>query len=276
MFFATVANADVVKLNSTNAVTLNDYVTNDSVQRVVNHAKQLDQNFPDAGPIYLVLHSGGGSVDAGIEMINNLKSLKRPVHTITILAASMAFHTVQALGTRYIIPMGTLMQHKAKGGLYGEFPDGNLDSQFKYWSERIRALELVTATRAHYPAKALTAKFDNEYWCNAKDCIKERFADKYATAECDASLAGTTEVQNKKYVELQGGAVGKLVVTMTYAACPLQTSPLDVDVKVYGMDGTVLTGGFNPDMKKRINDVIEGIINPSPVMWFKNKEELAF
>lgn len=263
------AKAEGLVLNEKNTVSLNDYVTDESVQRVVMKARELDRLYPDAGPIYLVIHSGGGSIEAGIELINNLKVLHRPVHTVTIFAASMAFHTVQSLGIRYVVPMATLMQHKAKGGFQGEFPNGSVDSQFTFWSRRVSLLEGDTAKRAHYPQADLARKFDNEYWCNAQDCIKERFADKLVSPECDESLSGTYKIENKKYVDLAGGGIGKMTVTVEFAKCPLQTGPIGVDIQVTDLAGNPINSVMTKaNFKAEIDEMLNSVGDITPRMWF--------
>lgn len=254
-----------IVLNATNTVTLNDYVYDQSVELVIQKARQLDREFPNAGPIYLVLHSGGGSIQEGINLIRNLKSLKRPVHTITLFAASMAFHTVQALGTRYVAPMSTLMQHKAKGGFQGEFPDGNIQSQLDYWVKRVNDLQAVTAKRSGKSVDVLNRKFDNEYWCNAADCIKEGFADELAEVSCDDSLASTWIKENKQYTPTPTGGISKLVISMEYSKCPLETTPISVNVSLTDLAGNnILSSSVKFDINGYLNDVF--LANPKS--WF--------
>lgn len=272
MFFTTnlfAQSSNEIILNSTNTISLNDYVNSESAQKVFLDARALDLAYPNAGPIYFVIYSGGGSINAGIEMINNLKTIKRPIHTVTIFAASMAFHTVQALGKRYILPFGTLMQHKAKGGFQGEFPDGNIDAEFAYWSARIKTLDAVTAKRTGRPQAELARKFDNSYWCNAQECVTEKFADITATAKCDASLNGTYKVFEKKFVEMAGGAMGRLVVTTTYSMCPLMTAALDVKVSVTDLKGNEISSeGLKSKFKSEIEYLMQSKSKIIPRMWF--------
>ncbi len=86
------ANNKVI-LTKDNTIVMNKVFTGASVANLANQAKNLDASAPSADPIYLVINSPGGSIDAGIELIENLSSLNREVKTINLWSASMGFHT---------------------------------------------------------------------------------------------------------------------------------------------------------------------------------------
>lgn len=219
-----------VVLTEDNTIWMNDYFESTTVAKTVARAKELDARLLSKEPIYLVVSSGGGSTDAGLELINNLKNLNRPVHTITDFAASMGFQTVQGLGTRYILSTGTLMSHKARGGFWGEFP-GQLDSRYGFWLKRVNEMDkiAVARTKGKHTLKSYKALIENEYWCQGQDCINEGFADKVVNASCDKSLTGTRQA-NEKFI--WGGAAIELV--WTFDKCPLNTGELDFEVYVNG------------------------------------------
>jgi len=219
-----------VTLTADNTIWLNDYIDSDTVAKVVNRAKELDSRLPSKEPIYFVLNTGGGSIDAGIEMIENLQNLNRPVHTIVGFAASMGFQTVQGLGSRLILKNGTLMSHKARGGFYGEFP-GQLDSRYVYWLKRVATINKVTVarTKGKHTLKSYESLIENEYWCDGQECINQGFADVIVNAKCDKSLTGT---RKDNYKIIWGGAAIELI--WTYDKCPLNTGELDFQVLVDG------------------------------------------
>src|SRR5277367_1333200 len=78
-----------VVLTKDNVITVNDPIFEDTVANVISKAKEMDARIKSSDPIYLVLNTPGGEIDAGLEMIENLGSLRRPVHTISIFSASM-------------------------------------------------------------------------------------------------------------------------------------------------------------------------------------------
>lgn len=232
LFMATVVSAKdkEIVLTDDNTIWMNDYFDSTTVSKTVARAKELDARLKSKEPLYLVISSGGGSIEAGLEMIDNLKNLNRPVHTITTFAASMGFQTVQGLGKRYIISTGTLMSHKARGGFYGEFP-GQLDSRYGFWLKRVEAMEKVAVARTggKHTLKSYKSLIENEYWCQGKECISEGFADEVVNASCDKSLQGTRTTSEKF---LWSGAAIEL--QWTFDKCPLNTGELDFEVYVNG------------------------------------------
>lgn len=219
-----------ITLTSDNTITINGPVSSEITTKVLEAAKELDARVPVNEPIYLVLNTPGGYVDDGVEAIELLRGLKRPVHTITIFSASMGFHMVQGLSKRYILRDGTLMSHKASGSFSGEFP-GQLDSRYLYYLKRIGKLDerVVARTDKKYTLKQYRTLIENEYWCDGEDCVKAKFADAVVRAECDQSLKGR-RVEAQKII-LMGHAA---VLQFEFSKCPLITGLLDVNVFVDG------------------------------------------
>lgn len=230
---ATVAaksTATRIILNKDNVITLNDVIDSDTVSKTLMDIKALDARMPSGDPIYLVLNSPGGSIDAGIELIERLQNLNRKVHTINLFSASMAFQTAQGLGDRLVTQDGTMMSHKARGGFYGEFP-GQLDSRYSYYLKRVNRLDgrVVARTGGKHTAKSYAALIENEYWCDGKECVDQGLADRVVTATCDKSLDGQ---RKDTYKFLFFGQ--RIVVDLISDACPLNTGILDVEVSVNG------------------------------------------
>jgi ATP-dependent Clp protease protease subunit len=207
-------------LNSDNTIILDDEVNDETVARVTHKAQQMDSKLKSGDPIYLVLYTPGGSIQAGLEMITMLKGLNRPVHTVTLFAASMGFQTVQGLGTRYITPFGTLMAHKARGQFSGEFP-GQIDSRYVYYIKRLNELDRITVSRSggKLTEKSFKELYADEVWIDGFDAKNYGLADQVVTIKCDASLNGTRD----NILNFMGFSI-KLVLS----ACPLIMGPLEI------------------------------------------------
>lgn len=220
-----------IVLTKDNVLVMNTYFDSTSVARVAARAKELDSILPSKEPLFLVIDSGGGSIDAGIELIQNLNTLNRPIHTLTIFAASMGFHTVQGVnGLRLVTKTGTLMSHKARGGFSGEFP-GQLDSRYSYYLKRVQNLDkgIVARTKGKHNAQSYASLIENEYWCDGDDCKKQGFIDYTVLATCDKSLAG-----NKAEIERFIFMGVPVEIHLVFAACPTITGILEVNVLMNG------------------------------------------
>ncbi len=233
-FFATAANnpeKTKVTLTSSNTVVMDSVFSDTSVAKVLLAARELNNELSSGKPIYLVISSPGGSIEAGLELIDNLNALGRTVHTVTLFSASMGFQTVQGVpGTRYITSTGTLMSHKASGGFEGEFP-GQVDSRYQYYLRRIGKLDEQTVARSRglLTLESYRALYENEYWCEGQDCVDKGLADEAVLVACDKSLDGTKE--STYAFSFLGRDVE---VQLTKAACPTITGVLDQVVNVNG------------------------------------------
>lgn len=206
-----------IVLTADNTLKMSYVFYDDTIGRVALKAIQLDARLASKEPLYLVLDTPGGSIDAGISLINTLKNLNRSVDTVTIFSASMGFQTVQGLGKRYIIENGTLMSHKARGGFYGEFP-GQLDQRYTYYLNRVFNLDKIAANRSGMSLSAYHALIENEYWCEGKKCVKDKFADAIVSVSCDKTLSGKEKVLWGRFYD---SMLNKIEIIDVYANCPL-------------------------------------------------------
>jgi len=224
LFLSLSVNAKELKLTADNTVVLRQSFNSSSVTALKQDLLKLNANLKSGYPIYLVLYSPGGSIQKGLELFEFVKGLNRPVHTVTIFAASMGFQTVQSLGKRYILKYGVLMSHKARGGFSGEFGGGlsQLDSRYGMWLKRIDMLDKVTVARTNgkQTLKSYRASYDNELWLNGPEAVEKGYADAIATVSCDTTL---TSKKTEQVFDL-----GFFRVNVTFSGCPLITSPLAI------------------------------------------------
>jgi ATP-dependent protease ClpP protease subunit len=192
------------------------YIAKKQVEIFEKHAK-LSFN----RPLYLVLDTPGGSVIDGMLFLDSLKSLKRPIHTITIFAASMGYQFVQNLDTRYILPSGTLMSHRgAIGGLSGQVP-GELNSRLAYFEYVLNQMNVTASKRTKIPLKQYEASIINELWVSGHDAVAKRHADFVVNVICDKSLSGTYK---QEFMSLFGP------IEVNFSKCPLISQPVSVDL----------------------------------------------
>jgi len=214
-------------LSERNTVSLRTAFTSSSVSSVVAQILEKDRFLNKKEPIYLVLDTPGGSVGAGLDLIEAIKGLDREVRTVTTFAASMGFITAQSLGRRYITETGVLMSHRARGGSRGQIP-GELNTRVNFWTSYLKAVDKKVAKRLGISADELLKKHYDEWWMYGKQAVRNKAADKVIKVRCGQSLTGT-------YQETVRTLFGKLNVT--WSRCPLVKAPIKInrDFSAWGM-----------------------------------------
>lgn len=220
-------NAKDVILTNSNTIVLNDQVDSASVSQVMQEVQKLDSTIKSGEPIYLFLNTPGGSIQDGLELMEYLNSINRPIHTITLFAASMGFQIVQSQGSRLILKNGILMSHEASGGVRGSFSDGNsqLDSRYRLWLARILELDVQTVKRTNgkQTLKSYRESYKNELWLTGTQAVEQGYADEVVTAKCSKEMTGTRDTK----INFMGADI-----LISYSQCPLNTNPLSIELLV--------------------------------------------
>src|SRR5271165_2786768 len=101
------SSEEVVTLSKSNTLVLSDEINGENAAAVIYKAKELNSiHFSGKKPIHLFLNTPGGSIQTGLELIETLHGIGRPVDTITLFSASMGFQIAQNLGERMILKNG--------------------------------------------------------------------------------------------------------------------------------------------------------------------------
>ncbi len=225
-----------VTLTEQNTLILNSEVGGESVSAVISKAKELDTAMTGIGfkesatgkkPLYLFLNTPGGSIQAGLELIEALKGIGRPVNTVTLFAASMGFQIAQNMDTRYIIKNGVLMSHRAMGGFEGQFGGEGLsqiDNRYALWKSRTEEMDAQTVSRSggKQTMASYQHQYSNEMWLTGHQSVDQGYADKVVTVKCDISLAGVTTHETL--------LMGLFKVQYDLDKCPINTSPMNIRV----------------------------------------------
>lgn len=220
-----------IQLSKENSVSLRDVVHSGSVSKVIQELAKKETN--DESVIYLVLDTPGGSVFAGIDLINYLKAYKKPVHTITSFAASMGFQIAQGnQGKRLISPTGVLMSHPMSGGMGGEMGDNmSMDRRHGFLKEIIKTmdLEVVARTNGKQTLESYQKEYDNELWTTGQNAVDLGYADEVSPFGCDSSLSESIDKHEyRSYL----GQVFSLQVKYELSSCPLISAVLRYEVAI--------------------------------------------
>lgn len=214
------ANERIV-LNSANTVIMRGPISGASATAVqMELVKQVLKRGAKKYPIYLVLDSPGGSIEAGFMFVEFAKHIPN-LHTISIFSASMASAIVESLsGDRLVTKNGTLMFHKAYAGIEGTVETGSLESFLSYIKKRVRALESTNAARMNLSLPKYKSLIANELWLDAEDSLRLKAADRAVDVVCTGELINATTQLN--IMSLFGA------VKMKFSGCPLFRVPFSV------------------------------------------------
>lgn len=207
-----------IVLNTSNTVVMRGPIGGGSVTSVqLELVKQVIKRGLKQYPIYLVLDSPGGSIEAGFMFVNFAKHIPN-LHTISIFSASMASAIVQELpGERLVTDNGTLMFHKAYAGIEGTVETGSLETQLWYIKKRVLKLETGNANRMLMSLADYKGLIANELWLDAEDSVRYRAADRIVDVVCSADLIKKTTTVS--VMSFFGQA------TYSFSACPLFRVP---------------------------------------------------
>lgn len=219
----------LIHLNKNNTLVLNEVVTQASVAQIMVQARKMDQAlFSGDEPMYLVLNTPGGDVEAGIALSRFINGLRRPTETITIFAASMGFQIAQQLKARHIVKNGTLMSHHAKGGVEGEFggqEPTQLGNRLAFFTKEIQELDeqTVRRTKGKQTLASYTHAYDHELWLSDETSVAQGYADDVVSVVCDKTIQGT-ETHKSEFMGIP--------VEYETDKCPLNTGILNVKMQV--------------------------------------------
>lgn len=256
---------DSVTLTDDNLLVLNSEVSGESVGAIIQKAKELDAKLSgrlgiSKQPIYLFLNTPGGSIQAGLEMIEALNGLGRKVNTITLFAASMGFQTVQNLGDRLILKNGVLMSHHAAGEIQGSFGGvhpSQMDNRYELWLDRIKELDEQTVKRTNgkQTYESYLTQYDKEMWLTGTKSVAQGYADRIVSIKCDKSLSGTT----KHKADFLG-----FTINYELDKCPLNTAPLNIGV---GMTAGMTQEYANHIKNQFLSNFEMKAVNPLPLSF---------
>jgi ATP-dependent protease ClpP protease subunit len=208
-------HAAPIKLTPDNTVVLRNEVNDDSISKLqVELAEKVIKRAGRGYTIYLVLDSPGGSIDSGLNFIEFAKNISN-LETITLFSASMAAGIVEALpGKRNILETGILMFHRAKGGVQGQFEDGELESRLTVYKKIVRRMEEANASRMCMSLSSYKDKVKDELWILGFEAVAAKAADAVVSIECSPELLAKGAVESFSIPGLGS-------INVKFNACPL-------------------------------------------------------
>jgi len=124
-------------------------------------------------PIKLYINSPGGVISDGLAIIDTMRNIKSPVHTIVFSeAASMGalILTAGEPGHRYALEHARIMIHQPLGGMRGKMSDMEIAmEQIKKAKKDV--VEILTETTGK-TAEQVEKDMEKDYWMYPKDAKK--------------------------------------------------------------------------------------------------------
>lgn len=192
--------------------------------------------------IIMVISSNGGSILAGMQLIQIMKDSGKNIKCVATTAISMAFVIFQACNERIVVESSILMQHVASMKTGGDFP--NVLSLITFLKNMINKMEVLQADRLGIPVNDFLSKTRNDWWLLGEDAVSEKAADKLVSVTCDSSLASKKIIKKVQFLFAS--------VEVTYSSCPLIESPIEVKIsKEYDLP----TEELQRDIEKFINSL---------------------
>lgn len=145
---------------------------------VIAQLRYLESENKDK-PITMFIQSPGGEVNAGWAIIDTMKSLKCPVHTIAIgMTASMAVTIFLngMKGERTVYEHTELLVHQPSGGCKGQISDMEINVKHGIKMKERLAKEYSELTGVEL--KKMIEMMDRDTILDAKEAKKLGFADK--------------------------------------------------------------------------------------------------
>lgn len=165
----------------------------------------------------LVINSPGGSVFAGLQVVEALQSTKVKVTCVAKMAVSMAFVIFQACHERVVMPHSIVMQHVASYSLEGREPNNYTFARFLH--TLVEEMDSEQAQRIGLSLDDFRAKTVKDWWMVGNEAVEANVADRFARAECTPELSAATK--NEIY------QIFIFEVKIKTSGCPLMSGPLD-------------------------------------------------
>ena len=130
--------------------------------------------------IYLYFNSPGGSVSAGLAIVDTMNFIKSDVQTIVMgIAASMGtiIASSGAKGKRFMLPNAEYLIHQPMGGTGGGTQQSDMAIAAEQLLKTRKKLEKILSDNSGKTVKQIHKDAERDYWMDAKETLKNGFID---------------------------------------------------------------------------------------------------
>lgn len=208
---ATTGYAREIVLTPTNALVLRGEVASDNMNALIHSIMTSKED-----RLYLYIDSFGGSIFAGLKLIEAIKSTDKTIVCIANTAISMAFVILQSCDERLVVDDAVLMQHVASYGMEGQEPN---NFTFAGFLHRVtKDLYKRQAERIGMAEEEFYKKIRDDWWLWDDEAVKANAADGKVLVKCSSEL---TKIYYTETIQ-----VLFLSVELKFNACPLIPGPI--------------------------------------------------
>ena len=165
------------KLLNDRIIVITEAVDDHMMGVIVSQLLYLDAEDPGE-PIHMYISSPGGSVMAGLAILDTMELISSPVYTYAMgMVASMAavLFTCGEKGHRYILPNAEVMIHQPLGGAQGQASD--IEIQAKHILNLKARLYKILAKATGKNVKTIEKESDRDNYFEAEQAIAFGLAD---------------------------------------------------------------------------------------------------
>lgn len=207
--------SDVVNLTKGNVVVLRGEVGQAGIAELMVRMNQLKDE-----TVVLYINSPGGSVLAGMDLIQHMKNSDKKIVCVADMAISMAFAILQGCHERIVLDGSILMQHQASmSGIEGQVE--NLKTSMNFNFDLIERVETLQAKRIGISTEEMKKRIAHDWWLSGEQAVKMNVADKLRGVKC------SKELWDEKVVETVMTFFGP--IKLTFSSCPLAKGILAVE-----------------------------------------------
>ena len=130
--------------------------------------------------IYIYVNTPGGSVSAGLAIVDTLNFIKADVQTIVMgMAASMGtiIASSGAKGKRFMLPHAEYMIHQPMGGTGGGTQQTDMAIAAEHLLKTRHTLEKILADNSGKPVEQIHKDAERDYWMSAEETLAYGFID---------------------------------------------------------------------------------------------------
>lgn len=134
--------------------------------------------------IYIYINTTGGSVSAGLAIIDTMNFIKSPVQTIVMGVAASMGTIIASSGTkgkRFMLPNAEYMIHQPMGGTGGGTQQTDMAIAAQHLLKTRERLEQILADNSNQTLEQIHKDAERDYWMTAEETLEYGFIDAIMT-----------------------------------------------------------------------------------------------